>query len=142
MITKYYSNKDEIYNTYDKDDLGFTYSKEKTTFKVWAPAASQVLLKLYSTGSYREDDATVLSMKQMHLDPSNGVWSVTVDGDLHGIYYTYLIQNGKKSNETQDVYSKATGVNSKRSMVVDLERTNPEGWENDKHIFVEKKKPI
>lgn len=138
MITKYYSNKDEIYNTYDKDDLGFTYSKEKTTFKVWAPAACQVLLKLYSTGSYREDDATVLSMKQMHLDPSNGVWSITVDGDLHGIYYTYLIQNGKKSNETQDVYSKASGVNSKRSMVVDLERTNPEGWENDKHVFVEK----
>lgn len=138
MITKYYSNKDEIYNTYDKNDLGFTYSKEKTTFKVWAPAASQVLLKLYSTGSYREDDASVLSMKQMHIDPSNGVWSVTVDGDLHGIYYTYLIQNGKKSNETQDVYSKATGVNSKRSMVVDLERTNPQGWENDKHVFVER----
>lgn len=138
MITKYYSNKDEIYNTYDKNDLGFTYTKEKTTFKVWAPAASQVLLKLYSTGSYREDDATVLSMKQMHMDPQNGVWNVTVDGDLHGIYYTYLIQNGKKSNETQDVYSKATGVNSKRSMVVDLERTNPQNWENDKHVFVEK----
>lgn len=138
MITKYYSNKDEIYNTYDKNDLGFTYTKDHTTFKVWAPAASQVLLKLYSTGSYREDDATVLSMKQMHMDPQNGVWSVTVDGDLHGIYYTYLIQNGKKSNETQDVYSKATGVNSKRSMVVDLERTNPDNWENDKHVFVEK----
>ena len=138
MITKYYSNKDEIYNLYDKDDLGFTYTREKTTFKVWAPAASQVLLKLYSTGSYREDDATVLSMKQMHMDPANGVWSTTIDGDLHGIYYTYLIQNGKKSYETQDVYTKASGVNSKRSMVVDLERTNPEGWENDKHVFVDK----
>ncbi len=137
MITKYYSNKDEIYNTYDKDDLGFTYSKEETTFKVWAPAASQVLLKLYSTGSYQEDGATVLSIKQMKKDDATGVWSKTIQGDLHGVYYTYLIQNGEKINETQDVYSKATGVNSARSMVVDLERTNPEGWKNDKHILVD-----
>ncbi|MBQ8538215.1 MAG: type I pullulanase, partial [Ruminococcus sp.] len=137
MITKYYSNKDEIYATYDKDDLGFVYSKESTTFKVWAPAASQVLLKLYSTGSYQEDGATVLAIKQMNKDESNGVWSTSVDGDLHGVYYTYLVQNGNKSSETQDVYSKATGVNSARSMVVDLERTNPEGWENDKHVLVD-----
>lgn len=137
MITKYYSNKDEIYYTYDKDDLGFVYSKESTTFKVWAPAASQVLLKLYSTGSYQEDGATVLAIKQMHKDESNGVWSKTVEGDLHGVYYTYLVQNDNKSSETQDVYSKATGVNSARSMVVDLERTNPEGWENDKHVLVD-----
>lgn len=137
MITKYYSNKDEIYNTYDKDDLGFTYSKDETTFKVWAPAASQVLLKLYSTGSYQEDGATVLSIKQMNKDEATGVWSTAIKGDLHGVYYTYLIQNGSKICETQDVYSKATGVNSARSMVVDLERTNPKGWENDEHILVE-----
>ena len=137
MITKFYSNKDEIYNTYDKNDLGFTYSKESTTFKVWAPAASQVLLKLYSTGSYLEDGATVLSINQMSYDNSNGVWSTTIKGDLHGVYYTYVIQNGNVSSETQDVYSKATGVNSARSMVVDLERTNPDGWENDKHVLVD-----
>ena len=137
MITKFYSNKDEIYNTYDKNDLGFTYSKEKTTFKVWAPSASQVLLKLYSTGSYLEDGATVLSINQMYYDYQTGVWSTTIDGDLHGVYYTYVVQNGNVSSETQDVYSKATGVNSARSMVVDLERTNPDGWDKDKHIFVD-----
>lgn len=137
MITKFYSNKDEIYNTYDKDDLGFTYTKESTTFKVWAPAASQVLLKLYTTGSYQEQGATVLAIKKMTLDEATGVWSKTIEGDMHGVYYTYLIHNGYSSVETQDVYSKATGVNSQRSMVVDLERTNPEGWENDKHVLVD-----
>ena len=137
MITKFYSNKDEIYNTYDKNDLGASYSKESTTFKVWAPAASQVMLKLYATGSSLEEGATVLAIKQMTLDPQTGVWSKTVQGDMHGIYYTYVIQNGNVSSETQDVYSKATGVNSNRSMVVDLERTNPEGWDNDKHILVD-----
>ena len=136
MVTKYYSNKDEIYKTYDKNDLGFTYSKESTTFKVWAPAASSVLLKMYATGSSEEDGAAVIAIKKMVYDENTGVWEKTVEGDLHGIYYTYVVQNGSNSNETQDVYSKATGVNSKRSMVVDLKRTNPEGWENDKHIFV------
>lgn len=137
MITRYYSNKDEIYNTYDKDDLGFVYTKESTTFKVWAPAASQVLLKLYTTGSYHEDGARVISINQMLKDESTGVWSTTISGDLHGVYYTYVVQNGNISTETQDVYSKATGVNSSRSMVVDLERTNPEGWEFDKHVLVD-----
>lgn len=138
MTKAYYSNKDEMYNTYDKDDLGFVYSKDRTTFKVWAPAASQVLLRLYTTGSFNEDGASVIDIKQMCLDDNTGVWSLTVDGDLHGVYYTYLIQNDDRTTETQDVYSKATGVNSHRSMVVDLERTNPDGWENDKHVFVEK----
>ena len=137
MITKYYSNKDEIYKTYDKDDLGFTYTKESTTFKVWAPVANQVLLKLYTTGSYQEQGATVIAIKKMEYDECTGVWSKTVDGDLHGVYYTYLIHNNHLSCETQDVYSKATGVNSQRSMVVDLERTNPDGWENDKHVLVD-----
>ena len=137
MITKYYINKDEIYKTYDKNDLGFTYTKERTTFKVWAPAASQAFLKLYSRGSSMESGAVVLSINQMTYDGLTGVWSTTVEGDLHGVYYTYVLQNGNKRTETQDIYSKATGVNSKRSMVVDLERTNPEGWENDKHVLVD-----
>ncbi len=137
MITKFYSNKDEIYKTYDKNDLGFTYTKERTTFKVWAPAASQAFLKLYSTGSSMEKGAAVLSINQMTYDGLTGVWSTTVEGDLHGVYYTYVLQNGNKRTETQDIYSKATGVNSKRSMVVDLERTNPEDWENDKHVLVD-----
>ncbi len=136
MITKYYSNKDEIYATYDKNDLGFSYSKDSTTFKVWAPAASSVLLKMYATGSSEEEGAAVIAIKKMNYDERTGVWEKTVEGDLHGIYYTYVVQNGSDSSETQDVYSKATGVNSKRSMVVDLKRTNPEGWENDKHIYV------
>ncbi len=134
----YYSNKNEMYNTYDQNDLGFTYTKENTTFKVWAPSAQQVLLKLYTTGSFAEDGATVIGIKQMNFDQSTGVWSTTVDGDLDKTYYTYVIQTDKGTNETQDVYSKAVGINSARSMVVDLSKTNPEGWENDTHVLPEK----
>ena len=134
----FYSNKPEIHNTYDGNDLGYTYTPENTTFKVWAPTAEQVLLKLYTTGSFYEEGAQVLGIKQMLFDASTGVWSATIDGDLNKTYYTYVIKTAKGTHETQDVYSKAVGVNSQRSEVVDLSQTNPEGWENDRHILVEK----
>ena len=133
--TAFYSNKDEIYNTYLKSDLGFTYTPESTTFKVWAPSAEQVLLKLYSTGSFYEEGAQVLGIKQMLFDAVTGVWSATIDGDLNRTYYTYVIKTENGTHETQDVYSKAVGVNSQRSEVVDLASTNPEGWENDRHVL-------
>ncbi|MBR1533961.1 MAG: type I pullulanase, partial [Ruminococcus sp.] len=136
--TAFYSNKKEIYNTYDGADLGFTYSPECTSFKVWAPSAEQVLLKLYTTGSFHESGAQVLGIKQMLFDEKTGVWSATVEGNLDKIYYTYVIKTDKGTHETQDVYSKAVGVNSVRSMVVDMNSTNPEGWENDKHVLLDK----
>ena len=139
MGTKaFYSNKNEIYHTYEGKDLGFTYTKESTTFKVWAPSAEQVLLKLYSTGSFTENGAQVLGIKQMLFDAFTGVWQATVEGDLNHVYYTYVVKTDKGTHETQDVYSKATGINSQRSMVVDLRETDPAGWENDKHVFPEK----
>ena len=71
----------------------------------------------------------------MTKDSSNGVWSLKQSGDLNGIYYTYLVTVNGKTNETRDVYSTACGVNSKRSMVVDLNSTNPDGWNNDSHVL-------
>ncbi len=136
--TAFYSNKNEMYNTYDGNDLGYTYTPESTTFKVWAPSAEQVLLKLYTTGSYFEEGAQVMGIKQMLYDAQTGVWTASIDGDLHGVYYTYVVKTESGTHETQDVYSKATGVNSVRSEVVDLSRTNPEGWENDRHVLPEK----
>ena len=136
--TAFYSNKDEKYSTYDGSDLGYTYTPESTTFKVWAPSAEQVLLKLYSTGSFHEAGAQVLGIKQMILDPLTGVWSATVDEDLNKIYYTYVVKTDGGTHETQDVYSMAVGINSQRSMVLDLRSTDPEGWAEDVHILPEK----
>ena len=136
--TAFYSNKSEIYNTYEGNDLGYTYTPEGTVFKVWAPSAEQVLLKLYSTGSFYEQGAQVLSIRQMLFDAATGVWSAYIDGDLNHTYYTYVIKTEKGTSETQDVYSKAVGVNSMRSEVVNLCETNPEGWENDCHVVPEK----
>ena len=122
--------------TYNGNDLGAVYSEESTTFKVWSPKATSVKLNLYEHGSDEEGDAGSYSTKNMQLDKKTGVWSIKVDGNLAGKYYTYTVKHGNDVKETADVYAKAAGVNGKRSMVVDLASTNPEGWENDVHVTV------
>lgn len=122
-------------NAYNEQNLGANYTKTSTEFKVWSPDASAVKLKLYATGSDSESGAAVLGTYDLKKNSSTGVWSVTVNGDLKNTYYTYLVTVNGTTNETQDVYSKATGVNGKRSMVVDLDSTDPEGWDSDNHVL-------
>ena len=119
---------------YEGNDLGANYSKEKTTFKVWSPTAEDVLLNLYTTGSEEEEGERCLESIPMELI-EKGVWVHEAKGDLHGIYYTYTVNANGNKNETGDVYAKACGVNGFRSMVVDLERTNPQSWKEDQHIL-------
>ncbi len=119
---------------YDGDDLGATYTEAHTVFKVWAPTASHAAVKFYKTGSSEEIGAQSTGIKEMDFGDS-GVWSVDVDGDLKNTYYTYLITVDGVTRETVDIYAKATGVNGNRGMVVDLDSTDPEGWENDEHIL-------
>nr|WP_255882218.1 MULTISPECIES: type I pullulanase [unclassified Ruminococcus] len=134
-IVSGYSNQSSSYATYSGGDLGATYTKTATTFKVWAPSASSVNLKMYKTGSDAESGAGELGTKNMTKDSSTGVWSVTVSGDLNGVYYTYLVTVNGTTKETQDVYSNAAGVNGMRSMVIDLDSTDPDGWSSDKHVL-------
>ncbi len=61
------------------------------------------------------------------------MWQACVRGDLEGVYYTYVVTNDGRAVETADPYSKACGVNGARSMVVDLGRTDPDGWQADGH---------
>lgn len=131
----YSANLDK--SAYSGNDLGASYSKKATTFKVWSPNAASVRVNIFEHGSDNEGDAGSIMSRAMSLDKTTGVWSVTINGDLLNKYYTYSVTHGKTTKETADVYSKACGVNGQRSMVVDLSTTNPEGWKNDKHVFVQ-----
>ena len=134
--------------TYSGHDLGATYSKASTTFKVWSPTATKVVLNRYATGSDKEAGAkslgTVEMEKLMDGEKWTGVWTATVSGDIKNTYYTYSITAAHpvskvvQTAETQDVYSVATGVNGRRSMVCDLDSTDPEGWNDDQHILLDK----
>lgn len=131
----YSANLDK--SAYSGNDLGASYSKKATTFKVWSPNAASVRVNIFEHGSDNEGDAGSIMSRAMSLDKTTGVWSVTINGDLLNKYYTYSVTHGKTTKETADVYAKACGVNGQRSMVVDLNTTNPEGWENDKHVLVQ-----
>lgn len=131
----YSANLDK--SAYSGNDLGASYSKKATTFKVWSPNAASVRVNIFEHGSDNEGDAGSIMSRAMSLDKTTGVWSVTINGDLLNKYYTYSVTHGKTIKETADVYAKACGVNGQRSMVVDLSTTNPDGWENDKHVLVQ-----
>lgn len=131
----YAANLDK--SAYSGNDLGASYSKKATTFKVWSPNAASVRVNIFEHGSDNEGDAGSIMSRAMSLDKTTGVWSVTINGDLLNKYYTYSLTHGKTTKETADVYAKACGVNGQRSMVVDLSTTNPDGWENDKHVLVQ-----
>ena len=120
---------------YNGSDLGAVYSENSTTFKVWSPYADAVSLDLYEKGSEEEGSKSIRT-KEMTFDKKTGVWETSVSGDLAGFYYTYTVTHGDESYETGDIYARACGVNGKRSMVVDLSKTNPDNWENDRHVCV------
>jgi type I pullulanase len=136
-----YTNASQNLDTqygYDGNDLGATYTKNATTFKVWAPTATSVKLNLYSEGSGGSKISTT------DLSNNKGVWSKTLNGDYKNKFYTYTVtaKNVTGSNtttkETQDIYSVATGVNGQRSQIVDLDSTDPEGWSSDAHVLLDK----
>ena len=120
---------------YYGDDLGANYTEKSTTFKVWSPKASAVSVDIYEKGSEEEGGKSIRSHK-LTLDKKSGVWSVTISGNLLGKYYDYAVTHGEETKRTADVYARACGVNGKRSMVVDLSKTNPDNWENDAHVTV------
>lgn len=128
---KYFSSEEfkEKY-LYDKNDLGITYSKEKTIFKIWAPTADNVTLNLYNTGSDEEENHQKLGIYPMEKC-DKGVWGTEVAGDLNKIFYDYDIEVCGTVNTSADIYAVSCGINGARSMVVDLAATNPEGFEND-----------
>lgn len=116
---------------YDGDDLGAVWSKDSTTFKVWSPTASAVKVRLYKHGSSAESKDGYYKEQSLSFDKTTGVWSVKIKGDLKNKYYTYVVTNGGKEYEVVDIYAKSAGANGKRGMIVDLNSTNPLGWDKD-----------
>lgn len=117
---------------------GPEYGKDRTVFRVWVPAAEKVSVCFYKTGTDNEAGAEKCGETEMlRVAPSS--YECTVEGDLDGVYYTYAVTRDGVVRECTDPYAKACGANGLRSMVVDLEKTNPTGWAEDKK-WVQKKK--
>ena len=128
-MSSYYSSTEfEDLYTYTGDDLGATWSKESTFFRLWAPTATKVTINLYESGTVGTEDL----MEQIEMTPDvSGTWIATKEGDLNGVYYTYSVTVDGQVNEACDPYARTTGVNGHRAMIIDLDSTDPEGWDTD-----------
>ncbi len=127
----YSTSEFEAENTYIGNDLGATWSPESTTFRLWAPTAAAVCVNLYMSGDAANDDK--IGYYEMTKDV-NGTWIATVEGDLNGTYYTYSVTRKGETVEACDPYARTTGVNGNRAMVINLDSTDPAGWENDTYV--------
>ena len=106
--------------------LGPDYTPGGTCLRLWAPTAEAVTVTLYHKG----DGGAVLGTEPL-VRGAHGVWSVWLPGEQHGHYYTFAVTVDGITRETGDPYARAAGVNGIRSMIVDLARTAPSGWERD-----------
>jgi pullulanase len=118
----------DSYPVYKGSDLGLTFGHKLSSFRIWSPTVTEAEIIIYDKG----DGSNELNRRSMSKK-EKGLWLVSIDHDLKGKFYAFRVKiNGKWSNDVPDPYAKAVGVNGKRAMVVDLQETNPVGWEKDK----------
>ncbi|WHY19768.1 type I pullulanase [Paenibacillus sp. G2S3] len=119
---------DQLFS-YDGDDLGLTYSSACSSFCLWAPTAQEAELVIYDSWQGAAE------CKYAMIRDIRGTWRATVDGDLDGKFYTYRVRLGEQWNEAADPYARAVGVNGDRGAILDLRKTDPERWTEDKPSF-------
>ncbi len=107
---------------YEGNDLGNTYSAIKTSFRVWAPTATEVNLVTYE--KWNDKIGVDYSMKK----GEKGTWTFDLSGDQKNTFYTYKVNIGGKWNEAVDPYARSVSVNGDRGAVIDLKGTNPKVW--------------
>nr|MCR5692854.1 hypothetical protein [Bacilli bacterium] len=99
---------------YFDGELGAMYKKTETTFRLWAPLASKVVLKL------KKKDEYYFSEIKMRMG-EKGVYEIAVKGDLNEAQYLYEVTNNEIALETIDPYAKGSIANARASVVLDLE---------------------
>jgi pullulanase len=122
--------KDSDFSTfpvYDGDDLGIIWGPERTRIKIWVPEALQVMFRLFKSGQ-----GGVAKEEFLLLPDDNGTWIYEIPRNLEGLFYTIQVRDKTGwLKEGPDIYAKATGVNGIRGMIIDLQKTNPQGWDTD-----------
>ena len=114
--------------TYQGNDLGSIYQPKETSFRLWAPTASDVQLLLY-------ESETEPSQRQVVMLPSdNGTWFAQVSGDLENWYYLYEVTVHGRTCRAVDPYARAIAANGTRGMIVDLAKTHPPAWQEDGYV--------
>lgn len=100
------------------------YTPSETHFTLFADnKAPKVTLRIYAEGQGGEPLQTV-TMKRT----GENTYTAKLTGDMKGKFYTFDTGRG----ECAGVFAKAVGVNGKRGAIVDLDETDPKGWDSDR----------
>lgn len=128
MNINYSSEAFESQYTYRGNDLGCICTENETRFRVWAPTAEHVSVRVYRNALPEPgEDYTEMPM----LRSECGTWVYCDKHCLHGWFYMYHAVFDDHEAEACDPYSRAVGVNGIRSAVLNLSGTNPDGWDLD-----------
>jgi pullulanase len=116
---------------YEGNDLGNTYSVNKTSFKVWAPTATEISLVSYK--NWNDKIGIEFIMKK----DEKGTWAFDLEGDQKGTFYTYKVKIGDVLNEVVDPYARSVAANGDKGAIIDLKETNPNTWKiSEKPNFI------
>ncbi|WP_313799473.1 type I pullulanase [Cytobacillus sp.] len=97
--------------------LGCFYHSDQTLFKLWAPTATKVKLKLFPAGSSKAEIVYPMTRKE------KGVWRITVNGDLEYYNYSFLVCVNLEWREAVDPYALSVSPNGEYAAVIDLNKT-------------------
>ena len=106
------------------------YSSSKTQFAFWSDQAEEMEVLIYDEGQGDEVQCTKVVPLTKGAD---NFWKAKVKGDLAGKFYTVRsFQNGEWGQESPGIFAKAVSVNGRRAAIIDLKKTEPEGWAKDR----------
>jgi pullulanase len=112
-----FANFDQEF-AYDGDDLGATVGDNETSFALWAPLASSVILKFKLPNEKRWHYQTMERTDK-------GVFRLALPGSYDGLIYQYVVTNSEISITSTDPYAKASTPNSQESVALDWRKFHP-----------------
>lgn len=125
-------------------ELGVILNKEQnaTTYRLFAPRATEVYLCLYDTPAYQTFKPAFKrhipeERYRMWKDPADGVWEISLIGLDIGTYYSFNVdgpagegEGFSFSEQIGDPYARAAAHAENNPIVIDFEETNQwfSGW--------------
>lgn len=108
------------------------FTTQKTDFSLWSPEASEVKLTIYNFGKGNE-----IYLSKLMKPEKNGMWKTSVKEDIKGKFYTFNVRiKGKWLGENPGVKAQAVNVNGTRAAIIDIRKTDPIGWDEDRRPFL------
>ncbi len=114
--------------TYNGDDLELTVDSAGTHFTLWSPQAQKAEVLIYDSDRNSPAVDTLVMTRG-----ESGTWRANDPKQLYGKFYTFRVTSGDRTlAETPGIWAKAVGTNGRRAAIINFDKTNPDGWENDR----------